>query len=307
MTAIHARQLQQYTQDNYNNTHKTATTIHTRQLQQYTQDNYNTHKSTTTIHTRQLQQYTQDNYNNIHKTITTINKRQLQQYTRQLQQYTKDNYNNTHKTTTTIHTRQLQQYTQDNYNTHKTTTTIHTKQLQQYTQDNSIHTRQLQQYTQGNSQCKNRDLLRRKAIFVKAALCCLFHAKAGKSRCGTLHFATAERLRAMWGCEERCRTAWHWEALHKVSHTFVNHSSPHPHPHSKHCISREVVLPCVTQQQVDADMRYVAFIHAWWQRVLKLQIVSATFLLPSFVITENLNKYNIPVHACRRIGLHLTL
>jgi len=28
--------LQQYTQDNYNNTHKTTTTIHTRQLQQYT-------------------------------------------------------------------------------------------------------------------------------------------------------------------------------------------------------------------------------------------------------------------------------
>ena len=55
MTTIHTRQLQQYTQDNYNNTHynnthKTTTTIHT-----------------TTIHTRQLQQYTQDNYNNTHK------------------------------------------------------------------------------------------------------------------------------------------------------------------------------------------------------------------------------------------------
>ena len=63
----HTRQLQQYTQDNCNNTHKTTTTIHTRQLQQYTQDNYNnTHKTTTTIHTRQLQQYTQDNYNNTH-------------------------------------------------------------------------------------------------------------------------------------------------------------------------------------------------------------------------------------------------
>jgi len=42
MTTIHTRQLQQYTQDNYNNTqdynniHKTTTTIHTRQLQQYT-------------------------------------------------------------------------------------------------------------------------------------------------------------------------------------------------------------------------------------------------------------------------------
>ena len=107
MTTIHTRQLQQYTQDNYNNTHKTTTTIHTRQLQKYTQDNYNnTHKTTTTIHTRQLQQYTQDNYNSTHKTTTTV-------HTRQLQQYTQDNYNNTHKTTTTIHTRQLQQYTKD--------------------------------------------------------------------------------------------------------------------------------------------------------------------------------------------------
>ena len=57
---------QQYTQDNYNNTHnttnnsthKTTTTIHTRQL--------------TTVHTRQLQQYTQ---------LTTVHTRQLQQYT----------------------------------------------------------------------------------------------------------------------------------------------------------------------------------------------------------------------------------
>jgi len=63
MTKIHARQLQQYTQDNYNNKHKTTTTIHARQLQQYTQDNY--------------QQYTQDNYNNTHKTTTTIHTRQL--------------------------------------------------------------------------------------------------------------------------------------------------------------------------------------------------------------------------------------
>jgi len=69
MTTIHTRQLQQYTQDNYSNTHKTTTTIHKRQLQQYTQDNYNnTHKTTTTVHTRQLQQYTQDNYNNTHFT-----------------------------------------------------------------------------------------------------------------------------------------------------------------------------------------------------------------------------------------------
>ena len=47
LTTIHTTQLQQYTQDNYNNTHKTT--------------NNNTHKTTTTIHTRQLQQYTQDN------------------------------------------------------------------------------------------------------------------------------------------------------------------------------------------------------------------------------------------------------
>ena len=39
MTTIHTRQLQQYTQDNYNNAHKKTTTIHTRQLQQYAQDN----------------------------------------------------------------------------------------------------------------------------------------------------------------------------------------------------------------------------------------------------------------------------
>ena len=95
MTTIHTRQLQQYTQDNYNNTHKTTTTIHTRQLQQYTQDNYNnTHKATTTIHTIQLQQCTQDNYNNTHKTTTkihTVNQQQL--YTRQLK-----TSNNTHDT-----------------------------------------------------------------------------------------------------------------------------------------------------------------------------------------------------------------
>ena len=64
MTTIHTRQLQQYTQDNYNNTHKTT--------------NNNTHK-TTTIHTRQLQQYTQDNYNNTHKTTTTIHTANQQQ------------------------------------------------------------------------------------------------------------------------------------------------------------------------------------------------------------------------------------
>jgi len=62
MTTIHTRQLQQYTQENYNNTHKTTTTIHKIILQQYTKYNYNnTHKTTTTTHTRQLQQYTQDN------------------------------------------------------------------------------------------------------------------------------------------------------------------------------------------------------------------------------------------------------
>jgi len=54
MTTIHTRQLQQYTQDNYNNTHKTTTTIHTRHLQQYTQDNYNnTHNYHTEFHESQ--------------------------------------------------------------------------------------------------------------------------------------------------------------------------------------------------------------------------------------------------------------
>ena len=140
MSTIHTRQLQQYTQDNYN-THKTTTTVHTRQLHQHTQDNNNnnnnnnnTHKTTTTIHIRQVQ-HIQDNYNNTHKTTT-----------RQLQQHTQNNYKNTRKTTTTIHTRL--QHTQDNYNTHKTTTTTqktttttHTRQLQQYTRwSNTIYT-----------------------------------------------------------------------------------------------------------------------------------------------------------------------
>jgi len=98
MTTIHTRQLQ-YTQDNYNNTHKTTTTIHTRQLQQYTQDNYNnTHKTTATIHTRQLQQYTQDNYNNTHNTTTTIHTTQLQKYTQHNHNNTQHNHNNTHNT-----------------------------------------------------------------------------------------------------------------------------------------------------------------------------------------------------------------
>jgi len=48
MTTMHTRQLQQYTQDNYNNTHKTTNSnIHKT-------TNTNTHKTTTTIHTRQL-------------------------------------------------------------------------------------------------------------------------------------------------------------------------------------------------------------------------------------------------------------
>ena len=43
MTTIHTRQLQQYTQDNYNNTHKTNTTIYTRHLKiQYVQKINNT-------------------------------------------------------------------------------------------------------------------------------------------------------------------------------------------------------------------------------------------------------------------------
>ena len=48
MTTIHTRQLQQYTQDNYNNTHKTTNN------NTHKTTNNNTHKTTTTIHTRQL-------------------------------------------------------------------------------------------------------------------------------------------------------------------------------------------------------------------------------------------------------------
>ena len=97
---------QQYTHSTAN-THK-ITTIHTRQLQKYTQDSYNnTHKTTTTIHT--------NNYNNTHK--TTNNNSHNKTTTIHI-----NNYSNSHKTTTTIHTRQLQQHTQDSYNnTHKTT------------------------------------------------------------------------------------------------------------------------------------------------------------------------------------------
>ena len=50
MTTIHTR-LQQYTQDNYNNTHKTSTTINTGQLQQYTQVNYNNARKKTNNNT----------------------------------------------------------------------------------------------------------------------------------------------------------------------------------------------------------------------------------------------------------------
>ena len=50
MTTIHTRQLQQYTQDNYNNTHNTTTTIHTANQQNYTQDNL----KLATIHARQI-------------------------------------------------------------------------------------------------------------------------------------------------------------------------------------------------------------------------------------------------------------
>ena len=49
MTTVHTRQLQQYTQDSFNNTHKTATTIHTANQQQ--------------LHTIQLK-----TSNNTHKT-----------------------------------------------------------------------------------------------------------------------------------------------------------------------------------------------------------------------------------------------
>ena len=79
MTTIHTRQLQQYTQDIYNNTNKTSTTIHTRRL--------------TTIHTRRLTKIHTRQLTITHtRRLTTIHTRQL----------------------TTIHTKQLQQYTQDN-------------------------------------------------------------------------------------------------------------------------------------------------------------------------------------------------
>jgi len=57
MTTIHSRQLQQFTQDNYINTHKTTNNTHKT-------TNNNTHKTTTTIHTRQPQQYTRPTNNN---------------------------------------------------------------------------------------------------------------------------------------------------------------------------------------------------------------------------------------------------
>ena len=106
MTTIHTRQLQQYTQDSYNNTHKTtnnnthktATIIHTAKPTTIA------HKTTTTIHTRQLK---------------TIHTRQLQQYTQDnLQQYTQDSYNNTHGQTNN-------NYTQDNLKL----VTIHARQI----------------------------------------------------------------------------------------------------------------------------------------------------------------------------------
>jgi len=62
MTTIHTRQLQQYTQDNYNNTHKThnnthKTTHNNTHNSQYTRDNSQqytqlTIHTTTAIHTR---------------------------------------------------------------------------------------------------------------------------------------------------------------------------------------------------------------------------------------------------------------
>ena len=64
MTTIHTRQLQQYTQDNYNNTYKTT--------------NNNTHKTTTSIHTRQLTTTHTRQLTTIHtKQLTTIRTRHL--------------------------------------------------------------------------------------------------------------------------------------------------------------------------------------------------------------------------------------
>ena len=58
-------QYNKYTSDD-KNTHKTTTTIRTRQLQQYTQDNYNNTHKTTNNNTHKKTN------NNTHKTTTTI-------------------------------------------------------------------------------------------------------------------------------------------------------------------------------------------------------------------------------------------
>ena len=88
MTTIHTRQLttihrpnqQQYTQDNYNNTHGQTNNS-------YTQDSYNNTYGKTNNN------YTQDSYNNTHGQTNN--------------NYTQDSYNNTQAKPTTIHTRQL--------------------------------------------------------------------------------------------------------------------------------------------------------------------------------------------------------
>ena len=149
------------------------------------------------------------------------------------------------------------------------------------------------------------NLLSRKAIFLNSALCSVFH---GRSRCWILHFGTAERLQAIWACEERCRTAWHWEALLKLSYSFVNHSSS---PQSKPCISREIVSPCVTQHQLDADMSYVAFTDAWNMNVGGSPCYSCKLQVPLFycIIFYNRNskpvRYPCPYMQAYRTALNL--
>jgi len=66
MTTILTGQLQQYTQDNCNNTHKTTTTIHTRQLQQ--------------LHTRQLKTSNNTHDTNYNTTCTEGTNTQARQY-----------------------------------------------------------------------------------------------------------------------------------------------------------------------------------------------------------------------------------
>jgi hypothetical protein len=101
---------------------------------------------------------------------------------------------------------------------------------------------------------------------VNCAVICLFHAKAG---CGSVECYTL-RMRKDYRRFEAVKSALgppgierHFTDCHTVSLTILP-PPPHTHTHTrvKTCISRDIVLPSVTQKQVDADMSYVAFMHA---------------------------------------------